>query len=56
MVGPEKLPMGSQVAPHLLDLIPPLPLLEVFIIITLVGKVFVVIKTGFTTVTTSVAG
>ena len=56
MVGPEKLPMGSQVARHLLNLIPPFPLLEVFIIITLVGKVFLVIKTGFTTVTTSVAG
>ena len=55
MVGPEKLPMGSQVARHLLNLIPPFPLLEVFII-TMVGKLFVVIKTGFTTVTTSVAG
>ena len=54
MVGPEKLPMGSQVAHHLLNLIPPFPLMEVFIIITMVGigKVFVVIKT----VTTSVAG
>ena len=35
---------------------PPFPLMEVFIIITLVGKLFVVIKTGFTMVTTSVAG
>ena len=52
MVGPEKLPMGSQVAHHLLNLIPPFPLMEVFIIITSVSKVFVVIKT----VTTSVAG
>ena len=52
MVGPEKLPMGSQVAHHLLNLIPPFPLLEVFIIIILVGKVFVMTKT----VTTSVAG
>ena len=52
MVGPEKLPMGSQVAHHLLNLIPPFPLMEVFIITTMVGKIFVVIKT----VTTSVAG